>query len=98
MVDAQLRIMRIATISWVSLYLFVLCVANKPFSEEELERRWIVVSNPSLCALIPKWLGTEAWIRDVDLLTGLRAYAADPGLQQEWMMVLSRLHICTLNQ
>ncbi|KAI5315924.1 hypothetical protein L3X38_045100 [Prunus dulcis] len=58
-------------------------------------RRWIVVSNPSLCALISKGLGTEAWIRDVDLLTGLRAYAADPDLQQEWMMVLSRLHICT---
>ncbi|XP_034213185.1 glycogen phosphorylase 1-like [Prunus dulcis] len=51
------------------------------------QRRWIVVSNPSLCALISKWLGTEAWIRDVDLLTGLRAYAADPDLQQEWMMV-----------
>lgn len=52
------------------------------------QRRWIVVSNPSLCALISKWLGTEAWIRDVDLLTGLREYAADADLQQEWMMVL----------
>ncbi|CAN6689753.1 unnamed protein product [Malus baccata var. baccata] len=51
------------------------------------QRRWIVVSNPSLCALISKWLGTEAWIRDVDLLTGLREYAADADLQQEWMMV-----------
>ncbi|CAL9023704.1 unnamed protein product, partial [Prunus brigantina] len=56
------------------------------------QRRWIVVSNPSLCALISKWLGTEAWIRDVDLLTGLRAYAADPDLQQEWMMGDSRLN------
>ncbi|CAL8178609.1 unnamed protein product [Prunus armeniaca] len=55
------------------------------------QRRWIVVSNPSLCALISKWLGTEAWIRDVDLLTGLRAYAADPDLQQEWMMT-KRIH------
>lgn len=51
------------------------------------QRRWIVVSNPSLCALISKWLGTEAWIRDVDLLIGLREYAADADLHKEWKMV-----------
>ncbi|KAF3451432.1 hypothetical protein FNV43_RR07527 [Rhamnella rubrinervis] len=51
------------------------------------QRRWIVVSNPSLSALISKWLGTEAWIRDVELLTGLREYAADSFLQHEWKMV-----------
>lgn len=51
------------------------------------QRRWIVVSNPSLCALISKWLGTEAWIRNVDLLTGLREHAAETNLQQEWKMV-----------
>ncbi|XP_077212465.1 uncharacterized protein LOC143847500 [Tasmannia lanceolata] len=51
------------------------------------QRRWIVVSNPSLCGLISKWLGTEAWIRDVDLLMGLRELAEDATLQQEWRMV-----------
>eukprot|EP00268_Persea_americana_P030906 TRINITY_DN2999_c1_g1_i2.p1 TRINITY_DN2999_c1_g1~~TRINITY_DN2999_c1_g1_i2.p1 ORF type:complete len:966 (-),score=177.85 TRINITY_DN2999_c1_g1_i2:2406-5303(-) len=51
------------------------------------QRRWIVVSNPSLCSLISKWLGTEAWIRDVDLLLGLREHAANADLQQEWNMV-----------
>ncbi|XP_057948578.1 uncharacterized protein LOC131144155 [Malania oleifera] len=51
------------------------------------QRRWIVVSNPSLCAFISKWLGTEAWIRDVDLLTGLRDYVGDANFQQEWKMV-----------
>ncbi|XP_004295557.1 PREDICTED: glycogen phosphorylase 1-like [Fragaria vesca subsp. vesca] len=51
------------------------------------QRRWIVVSNPSLCALLSKWLGTESWIRNVDLLAGLREYADDADLQQEWMMV-----------
>ncbi|KAG6583977.1 Glycogen phosphorylase 1, partial [Cucurbita argyrosperma subsp. sororia] len=51
------------------------------------QRRWIVVSNPSLCALISKWLGTESWIRDIDLLMGLREYAADISLHQEWQMV-----------
>lgn len=51
------------------------------------QRRWIVVSNPSLCALISKWLRTEAWIRDVDLLSGLQEYSMDANLQQEWRMV-----------
>ncbi|KAJ4977024.1 hypothetical protein NE237_002130 [Protea cynaroides] len=51
------------------------------------QRRWIVVSNPNLCALISKWLGTEAWIRNVDLLMGLREYAADADFQQEWKLV-----------
>lgn len=47
-----------------------------------------MVSNPSLSSLISKWLGTEAWVRDVELLTGLREYAANPDLQLEWKMVL----------
>ncbi|XP_043690123.1 glycogen phosphorylase 1-like [Telopea speciosissima] len=51
------------------------------------QRRWIAVSNPSLCGLISKWLGTEAWIRDVDLLMGLREHAANADLQQEWKLV-----------
>ncbi|KAF2297757.1 hypothetical protein GH714_002594 [Hevea brasiliensis] len=51
------------------------------------QRRWIVVSNPSLCALISKWLGTEAWIRNLDLLAGLQEYATNADLHQEWKMV-----------
>ncbi|KAK9055914.1 hypothetical protein SSX86_027001 [Deinandra increscens subsp. villosa] len=51
------------------------------------QRRWIVVSNPSLCALISKWLGTESWISDIDLLARLREYASNPDLQKEWTMV-----------
>ncbi|KAG5246992.1 hypothetical protein OIU78_000351 [Salix suchowensis] len=51
------------------------------------QRRWIVVSNPSLSALISKWLGTEAWIRDVDLLAGLQEQAANVDLHEEWRMV-----------
>ncbi|KAI5447940.1 uncharacterized protein LOC127081761 isoform X1 [Lathyrus oleraceus] len=51
------------------------------------QRRWIVVSNPSLCALLSKWLGTEAWIRNADLLTGLRDHVDNTGFRQEWKMV-----------
>ncbi|KAG6416612.1 hypothetical protein SASPL_124045 [Salvia splendens] len=50
------------------------------------QRRWIVVSNPGLCSLISKWLGIEAWIRNVDLLAGLQEHASNPVLQQEWRM------------
>ncbi|XP_055803232.1 uncharacterized protein LOC129872315 isoform X2 [Solanum dulcamara] len=48
------------------------------------QRRWIVVSNPSLCSIISKWLGTEAWICNIDLIAGLREYAKDPDLHTEW--------------
>lgn len=51
------------------------------------QRRWIVVSNPGLCALITKWLGTESWIRDIDILTGLREHTADADFHREWKMV-----------
>ncbi|WJX26678.1 glycogen phosphorylase [Trifolium repens] len=51
------------------------------------QRRWIVVSNPSLCALLSKWLGTEAWIRNADLLTGLRDHVDNTNFQHEWKMV-----------
>ncbi|XP_058771543.1 uncharacterized protein LOC131644937 isoform X1 [Vicia villosa] len=51
------------------------------------QRRWIVVSNPSLCALLSKWLGTEAWIRNADLLTGLRDHVDNTEFRQEWKMV-----------
>ncbi|XP_027159815.1 glycogen phosphorylase 1-like isoform X2 [Coffea eugenioides] len=51
------------------------------------QRRWVVVSNPNLSSLISKWLGTESWIRNVDLLAGLRQHVSDPDLQREWKMV-----------
>ncbi|KAJ1394031.1 Phosphorylase pyridoxal-phosphate attachment site [Sesbania bispinosa] len=51
------------------------------------QRRWIVVSNPSLCALISKWLGTEAWICNADLLTGLSDHVDNTDFRQEWKMV-----------
>lgn len=45
------------------------------------------MSNPSLCALLSKWLGTEAWIRNADLLAGLRDHVDDSDFRQEWKMV-----------
>lgn len=60
------------------------------------QRRWLVVSNPGLCGLISKWLGTDAWIRDIDLLMGLRDHAADAELQQEWQMVNISCDLCIM--
>lgn len=51
------------------------------------QRRWVVVSNPGLCGLISKWLGTDAWIRNADLLMGLKEHANDPNFHQEWREV-----------
>ena len=36
-------------------------------------RRWLRFANPELGAVITKWLKTEDWITDLDLLSGLRA-------------------------
>lgn len=65
----------------------MLCSSVFTFWIAICQRRWIVVSNPSLCSIISKWLGTEAWIRNVDLIAGLREYAEDPDLHAEWKNV-----------
>ncbi|KAK9092700.1 hypothetical protein Syun_027611 [Stephania yunnanensis] len=51
------------------------------------QRRWMLVSNPNLCSLISEWLGTKAWIRDVDLMIGLKEFASNTDMQHEWRMV-----------
>lgn len=51
------------------------------------QRRWLAVGNPGLRDVITKWLGTEAWIKDLDLLSGLRDHASNPQLQNEWSKV-----------
>eukprot|EP01018_Ginkgo_biloba_P014979 Gb_36824 [translate_table: standard] len=51
------------------------------------QRRWLAVGNPGLRDVITKWLGTEAWIKNLDLLMGLRKHASNPQLQSEWRMV-----------
>jgi starch phosphorylase len=50
-------------------------------------RRWINQANPGLSAIVTKWLDGEDWLKDLDLLTGLRSVADHPGLHKEWQMV-----------
>eukprot|EP00898_Chlorokybus_atmophyticus_P004701 jgi/Chlat1/5231/Chrsp33S05080 len=47
-------------------------------------RRWLKFCNPSLSAVITKWLGTDEWVTDLDLLQGLRQFADDKELHKEW--------------
>ena len=50
-------------------------------------RRWLVKANPRLSALITRKLGSEAWIRDLDLLRKLEKAAGDAAFQREFMAI-----------
>jgi starch phosphorylase len=49
-------------------------------------RRWMVLSNPGLAALLTARLGT-GWIHDLDKLRRLEPLADDPELQAEWRAI-----------
>ena len=50
-------------------------------------RRWLFKSNPGLSKLITRQLGSQAWVRDLDLLRGLEKVSDDPGFQREFMAI-----------
>ena len=58
-------------------------------------RRWLAWCNPSLSAVITKWLGTDAWIKDLTLIEGLKAYADNKELHAEWResKLKNKLHL-----
>ncbi|MED6173538.1 hypothetical protein PIB30_060384 [Stylosanthes scabra] len=47
-------------------------------------RRWLRFCSPELSKIITKWLKTDKWVTDLDLLTGLRQFADNEVLQAEW--------------
>ncbi len=49
-------------------------------------RRWMVVSNPRLAALITEAIG-EGWIKNLDELKGLEKFAQDPSFREQWRKV-----------
>jgi len=49
-------------------------------------RRWIVISNPRLTELISNTIG-ERWIKQLDDIKQLEAYANDPNLIKKWQQV-----------
>jgi starch phosphorylase len=50
-------------------------------------RRFVVVSNPRLAALLTERCGSDEWIRDFGCLRELESHADDAGFQQEWSQV-----------
>ncbi|MGB5732841.1 MAG: glycogen/starch/alpha-glucan phosphorylase [Thiohalocapsa sp.] len=50
-------------------------------------RRFMVVSNPRLAALITDTCGDDRWVRDLACLRELQTCAEDHGLQQQWRAV-----------
>jgi glycogen phosphorylase len=49
-------------------------------------RRWLVLSNPKLTALLTRHIG-ERWISDLDALQAIEPLAGDAGFQDEWRRV-----------
>lgn len=52
-------------------------------------RRFLLLSNPDLAALISSVIG-ERWINNLDELKKLEQYASDPGFQEKWRRVKLR--------
>jgi starch phosphorylase len=50
-------------------------------------RRFMVVSNPRLAALITDTCGDDRWVRDLTCLSALQDHAEDHALQQQWRAV-----------
>jgi starch phosphorylase len=49
-------------------------------------RRWIVLSNPKLANLITSCIG-DNWIKHLEDVRQIEAYAQDSGFQQEWQQI-----------
>ncbi|CAA0842351.1 Alpha-glucan phosphorylase 2- cytosolic [Striga hermonthica] len=47
-------------------------------------RRWLRFCNPELSDIITKWLKTDQWVTNLDLLANLRQFAENEELQSEW--------------
>ena len=49
-------------------------------------RRWMVLSNPPLSALITNTIG-DKWVKDLDRLKQLETYAEDAAFRQQWQQI-----------
>ncbi|XP_054819460.1 alpha-glucan phosphorylase, H isozyme [Prosopis cineraria] len=48
-------------------------------------RRWLRFCSPELSKIITKWLKSDQWVTNLDLLAGLRQFADNEELQAEWL-------------
>ncbi|XVE79462.1 hypothetical protein DITRI_Ditri14bG0060700 [Diplodiscus trichospermus] len=47
-------------------------------------RRWLGFCSPELSNIITKWLKTDQWVTNLDLLSGLQKFADKEDFQNEW--------------
>jgi glycogen phosphorylase len=47
-------------------------------------RRWLQQANPSLSAIISRWIETDEWVTNYELCKGLEAYVNNADLQREF--------------
>ncbi|KAK6234992.1 hypothetical protein SCA6_010329 [Theobroma cacao] len=47
-------------------------------------RRWLHFCSPELSNIITKWLKTDQWVTNLNLLSGLQKFADNADLQNEW--------------
>ena len=52
-------------------------------------RRFLLLSNPGLAEAISRRIG-EGWVKELDQLRGLEAFASDAGFQEEWRQIKQR--------
>ena len=52
-------------------------------------RRFLLLSNPRLAEAISRRIG-DGWVKQLDQLRGLEAFADDPGFQEEWRQIKRR--------
>jgi starch phosphorylase len=52
-------------------------------------RRWLLKCNPGLARLVTDAIG-DGWLKDLDELRGLRAFARDPAYREQWLAVKRR--------
>ncbi len=50
-------------------------------------RRWLNQANPDLGALITTALGSNAWLKDLSLLSKVKMHAKDAEFQRKWMEI-----------
>lgn len=50
-------------------------------------RRWVHCANRGLSNLISQWLGSDSWLKELDMLAGLANHMEDPSLHKEWAAV-----------
>ncbi len=54
------------------------------------QRRWLLKSNPELSELITELLGTDGWITDLSLISGLKEYANDEEVLKRFIKIKNR--------